>query len=60
MVDPKALRLKMGLTQQDFAEVMGCSISTIQKWEGGVSKPNRMARKLLSLLAEREGYDAEV
>lgn len=33
--DIKNVRKKLGLTQKDFAELTGCSKSTIERWESG-------------------------
>ena len=35
----KALRKKLGMSQQKFAEEVGVSISTIGRWESGIGKP---------------------
>lgn len=49
--DVLAIRNRMELTQQEFAEAVGCSVSSVQKWELG-NTPNRMACKLMKLLEE--------
>jgi len=43
----KALRLKMGLTQEDFAHRLGVTLPTVSRWEHGKSKPSRLAKKAL-------------
>lgn len=37
------LRLSIGLTQEQFAAELGVTYSTVNRWEGGRSKPSPMA-----------------
>jgi putative transcriptional regulator len=46
-----AVRLKAGLTQVQFADVLGASIGTVRKWESGERSPSGAAERLLRLLA---------
>ena len=39
------IRAEAGMTQQEFAEELGVSISSVANWEGGICKPGRMARE---------------
>ena len=49
----KALRLKLGWSQQHFAEVLGVGITTVANWELGHFKPSPLAmEKLEKLKAE--------
>jgi putative transcriptional regulator len=43
----KALRQRMELTQEDFAHLIGVTFSTVNRWENGRSRPNRIASRLL-------------
>ena len=45
-----AVRLKAGLTQVQFADVLGASIGTVRKWESGERSPSGAAERLLRLL----------
>ena len=47
----RALRARLGMTQQDFAQALDVAVSTVSKWERGLVKPHRIAR---SRLAEME------
>ena len=47
MIDVKALRQKLGLTQEQFAVKLGTTAITIRRWEKGYTKPNGMAQRLL-------------
>jgi putative transcriptional regulator len=51
--DVAAVRLKVGLTQTQFAELLGSSIGTVRKWETGERKPSGAAARLLHLLASK-------
>ena len=50
----KELRAKVGLTQEDFAHLLGVTTVTIHNWESGKTKPSRMARKLLEEIEKKE------
>ena len=43
----KTLRKSVKMTQQDLADALNISISTVSKWECGVVKPSRMAKDKL-------------
>jgi putative transcriptional regulator len=45
--DPRQIRDRMGLSQKDFAHVLGVSVKTLQNWEQGRRNPNGAAAKLL-------------
>ncbi|MHC4298879.1 MAG: helix-turn-helix domain-containing protein [Planctomycetota bacterium] len=47
----KALRLKLGKTQNEFSEMLGVHVGTVIRWEKGNFHPSKMALKLL------EAYD---
>ena len=44
------LRKAKGLTQEQFAEIMGVSLQSISRWETGVSEPN------IQIIAEIADY----
>lgn len=46
----------LDMTQQEFANGLGVSISTISKWECGVVKPSKMARKRLDSFTVEKRY----
>jgi putative transcriptional regulator len=50
--DPKAVREKLGLSQAQFAALIGISPRTLQNWEQGHRRPEGTARALLRV-AER-------
>ncbi len=45
-------RMKVGMTQARFAEILGVSLRTLQDWEQGRREPSGAARTLLRI-AER-------
>lgn len=46
----KEIRIKLNLTQNMFAELMGVSIKTIEAWESGRNVPNGTAQRMMSIL----------
>jgi putative transcriptional regulator len=52
-VDVKALRERLGLTQNEFSGMIGVSIKTLQNWEQGRRAPEGPAKALLRVV-ERE------
>ena len=53
-------RAKSGLSQSQFAKVLGVSMRTLQEWEQGRRKPSGAARALLSIAAKRPDVIREV
>ena len=49
-VDVGAVRERLGLTQQAFAEAFGVSLGTVRNWEQGRSVPEGPARVLLAVI----------
>ncbi len=54
-IDIKAIRLELGFTQEDLARTLGLALSTVSKWEQGVTSPSRLAREKLETLLEDKG-----
>jgi putative transcriptional regulator len=46
-------RMRTGLSQQKFADVLGVSTRTLQGWEQGRRKPSGAARSLLVIATRR-------
>ncbi|MGP1679306.1 MAG: helix-turn-helix domain-containing protein [Burkholderiales bacterium] len=53
-------RAKSGLSQSQFAQVLGVSMRTLQEWEQGRRKPSGAARALLTIAAKRPDVIREV
>ncbi len=49
------IRTQLGLTQEDFAQMLGITISTINRWEKGRAKPSKLARLSLTRVAGIRG-----
>ena len=52
-----ALRRHLGLTQQELAEELNIRQQTVSEWETGQYRPRGASEKLLSLVAERAGFE---
>lgn len=46
------LRLRLGLTQEQFAHKLGVTHVTVNRWENGKAKPSNLAKQALLNLAE--------
>ena len=55
--DVRALRQHLGLTQDELARQLGTRQQTISEWETGVYRPRGLSERLLSLVAERSGFE---
>jgi DNA-binding transcriptional regulator YiaG len=54
-IDIKAARNKLGFTQEDLARKLGLALSTVSKWEQGVTSPSRLAREKLEKFLKKGG-----
>ena len=47
----KNLRTKLMLSQHEFAQLLGCSFVSVNRWENGHFEPTiKVKRKILSLI----------
>ena len=53
----RAIRASLDLTQQQLADRLGVSFTTVNRWEGGVTAPQRAARIAINALADEAGID---
>src|SRR5271170_792738 len=49
-IDVRAIRVKLGLTQEEFAGRFGFSINTLRHWEQGKRRPEGPARAYLLVI----------
>jgi putative transcriptional regulator len=49
-LDVGAIRAKLGLTQEQFADLCGVSVATLRNWEQGRRRPAGPSRALLTLV----------
>jgi DNA-binding transcriptional regulator YiaG len=53
----KALRQHLGLTQEELARELNVRQQTVSEWETGQYAPRGASEKLLSMVAERAGFE---
>jgi DNA-binding transcriptional regulator YiaG len=53
----RALRQHLNLTQARLAEELGTRQQTISEWEKGMYRPRGASATLLSIVAERSGFN---
>ena len=58
--DIKMIRHKCLMSQTEFAEALGVSFATVNRWESGRSKPNFKTMKLINNFCEAHGIDFDV
>lgn len=49
-IDVKAIRTKLGMTQQEFASRFGFNVNTLRHWEQGIRQPEGPARAYLLVI----------
>lgn len=50
--DPRRIRDRMGLTQEEFAAALCISVKTLRNWEQGRREPSGPAMRLLQIAAK--------
>jgi type I restriction enzyme M protein len=53
----RAVRARLSLTQEQLAERLGVSFTTVNRWEGGDTKPQRAAQEAIMVLARDSGVE---
>jgi len=48
--DAREARLKLGLSQLEFASFIGTAVGTVRKWELGTRRPSGAARTLIDVI----------
>jgi len=56
----RALRDHLGLTQERMSGELGTRQQTISEWETGMYRPRGGMNRLLTLVAERAGFEYQV
>jgi len=51
----KMVREKMGLSQEDLARSLGVSFASINRWENGKTRPNKLAKTVFIAFCEKNG-----
>lgn len=52
----KQVRLDSNMTQKAFAACLGVTSKSVEAWEGGRSRPDGAARRLLGLMRDNPGF----
>lgn len=48
--DARQARMTLGLSQKEFAALIGTGVATVRKWELGTQKPSGPARVLIDII----------
>jgi putative transcriptional regulator len=48
--DAREARIKLGLSQREFASLIGTAVGTVRKWELGTRRPSGAARALIDVI----------
>ncbi len=48
--DAREVRMKLGLSQREFAAIIGTGVGTVRKWELGTRRPSGAARTLIAVI----------
>lgn len=59
-VDVKALRARLGISQEEFAGRYGLDLATVRNWEQGRTRPEGPAAALLQLIDRDPGKIVEL
>ena len=54
----QTIRARLDLTQEQLAERLGVSFATVNRWEGGVTMPQKAARTAIAALAAEVGIES--
>lgn len=55
----RELRKKKGWTQEEFAQKIGVTLSTVQRWEKQGGQPTRLPRRALARFFKEAGISNE-
>jgi len=49
---PRVVRSRLGMTQEEFAKLLGVPVGTLRNWEQGIREPVGAAKTLLRIAAK--------
>ena len=49
----KSIRQQLGLSQEELAQKLGVSFSSVNRWENGQTKPSKLARRQIDILCKK-------
>lgn len=58
--DIKVIRQKSLLSQEAFAQILGVSFTTVNRWETGKSKPSYKTMKLIDDFCKSNNIDFDI
>jgi len=53
------VRMKLGLSQEGLARELGVGFVTINRWENGITKPNKMKLYAFNEFCKEKGIELE-
>ena len=53
LIDVRAIRKSVGMSQQAFADTFGLKVASIRNWEQGRTEPEGPAKVLLTIISRR-------
>ena len=56
----RELRIRLGMTQEEFAHAVAVTFSTVNRWENGHAAPSHLAWRAIEDLAKRQGASDEL
>jgi DNA-binding transcriptional regulator YiaG len=51
----RELRVRLGLTQEEFAHAIAVTVSTVNRWENGHATPSKLAWRAIQGLMKKRG-----
>ncbi|QSJ16121.1 helix-turn-helix transcriptional regulator [Nostoc sp. UHCC 0702] len=54
------IRFLMGLTQEEFAGIIGVTFPTVNRWENGHTKPSKLAIQQIEALVDKLGENGQI
>lgn len=58
--DIKIVRQRSLMSQETFAQTLGVSFTTVNRWETGKSKPSYKTMKLIDEFCKKNGIDFDI
>lgn len=49
----KSIRLYLGLSQEELAQLLGVSFTSVNRWENEQTKPSKLARQQIDILCKK-------
>ena len=56
----KSMRKRLGLSQEELAQRLGVSFTSVNRWENGQTKPSKLARRQIEALCKKNDCQAPV